>query len=41
MPEWKLHPLENDRKITPWKMIIPEWKMYNPENIRMEIACPE
>ena len=21
MPEWKMHNLENDRKVTPWKMI--------------------
>ena len=36
MPEWKLHTLENDIKITPCKMT----GKLNLENARMKIAHP-
>ena len=34
MTEWKMHALENGRKITPWKMT----ENTPPENDRMENA---
>ena len=37
MTEWKMHTLENDRKITPWKMT----ENTTLENDRMENAHPE
>ena len=36
IPEWKLHALENDRKITPWKMT----ENAQSEFARMENAHP-
>ena len=37
MKEWKMHDIENDRKITPWKKTIKS----HLKNDRMENAHPE